>query len=102
MTIKNDEPLFIHKFQPIHLDDFGMDDDMHTFIKTLIQMNNLNVLLTGNMASGKTSLLNAIIREYYGGKLHPENILYINSLEEQGINYYRAEVQSCCQSGSTV
>jgi DNA polymerase III delta prime subunit len=89
MTTKKDEPLFIHKFQPIHLDDFGMDDDMHTFIKTLIQMNNLNVLLTGNMASGKTSLLSAIIREYYGGKLHPENVLYINSLKEQGQQVFR-------------
>jgi len=102
MTTKKEEPLFIHKFQPIHLDDFGMDDDMHTFIKTLIQMNNLNVLLTGNMASGKTSLLSAIIREYYGGKLHPENILYINSLKEQGINYYRSDVKTFCQTGSTV
>ena len=102
MTTKKDEPLFIHKFQPIHLDDFGMDDDMHTFIKTLIQMNNLNVLLTGNMASGKTSLLSAIIREYYGGKLHPENVLYINSLKEQGINYYRSDVKTFCQTGSTV
>jgi len=102
MTVKKDEPLFIHKFQPIHLDDFGMDADMHTFIKTLIQMNNLNVLLIGNMASGKTSLLNAIIREYYGGKLYPENILYINSLKEQGINYYRSDVKTFCQTGSTV
>lgn len=102
MNIKKDELLFIHKFQPIHLDDFGMDADMHAFIKTLIQMNNLNVLLTGNMASGKTSLLNAIIREYYGGKLHPENVLYINSLKEQGINYYRSDVKTFCQTGSTV
>jgi DNA polymerase III delta prime subunit len=102
MTTKNEQRLFIHKFQPIYLDDFGMDDDMHTFIQTLIQMNNLNVLLTGNMASGKTSLLNAIIREYYGGKLHPENILYINSLKEQGINYYRSDVKTFCQTGSSV
>jgi len=102
MNIKKDDPLFIHKFQPIRLDEFGMDDDMHIFIKTLIQMNNLNVLLTGNMASGKTSLLNAIIREYYDGKLHPENILYINSLKEQGINYYRSDVKTFCQTGSTV
>jgi DNA polymerase III delta prime subunit len=102
MKGKKDEPLFIHKFQPIHLDDFGMDADMSAFIQTLIQMNNLNVLLTGNMASGKTSLLSAIIREYYGGKLHPENILYINSLKEQGINYYRSDVKTFCQTGSTV
>ena len=102
MKTINDERLFVHKFQPISLDDFGMEDDMMTFIRTLIQMNNLNVLLTGNMASGKTSLLNAIIREYYGGKLHSDNVLYINSLKEQGINYYRTDVKTFCQTCSTV
>ena len=97
-----DKRLFVHKFQPVALEDFGMDDDMSSFIKTLIQMNNLNVLLTGNMASGKTSLLNAIIREYYDGNLHPNNVLYINSLKEQGINYYRTDVKTFCQTCSTV
>jgi DNA polymerase III delta prime subunit len=102
MKTNNDERLFVNKFQPVSLDDFGMDDEMMIFIKTLIQMNNLNVLLTGNMASGKTSLLNAIIREYYGGKIHPDNVMYINSLKEQGINYYRTDVKTFCQTCSTV
>ena len=59
-------------------------------------MNNLNILLIGDMASGKTSLLNAIIREYYIGNNpsdYEENVLYINSLKEQGINYYRNDVK---------
>ena len=34
-----DKRLFVHKFQPVALEDFGMDDDMSSFIKTLIQMN---------------------------------------------------------------
>ena len=53
------------------------------------------------MASGKTSLLNALIKEYYKNetpKAYEENVLYINSLKEQGINYYRSDVRTFCQT----
>jgi DNA polymerase III delta prime subunit len=59
----------------------------------------------GNIASGKTCLLNAIIKEYYkdnDSKDYEENILYINSLKEQGINYYRTDVKIFCQTCSTI
>ena len=99
--------LFIHKYQPVYFDDFGMETEVKQILETLIQMNNLNVLLSGNMASGKTSLLNAIVREYYKDKttnarVYNENVLYINSLKEQGINYYRTDVKTFCQTCSTV
>jgi replication factor C subunit 2/4 len=57
------------------------------------------------MASGKTSLLNAIIKEYYAGSNqvnYDENVLYINSLKEQGINYYRSDVKTFCQTCSSI
>ena len=57
------------------------------------------------MASGKTSLLNAIIKEYYAGSNqinYEENVLYINSLKEQGINYYRSDVKTFCQTCSSI
>jgi len=101
------ERLFIHKYQPVYFDDFGMESDVKQILETLLQMNNLNVLLSGNMASGKTSLLNSIVREYYKDKttnsrVYNENILYINSLKEQGINYYRTDVKTFCQTCSTI
>ena len=68
-------------------------------------MDNLNVLLIGDIASGKTSLLNTLIREYYKGfssKEYDENVLYINSLKEQGINYYRTDVKTFCQTCSSI
>ena len=64
-------------------------------------MDNLNILIIGDIASGKTSLLNALIKEYYKNetpKIYEENILYINSLKEQGINYYRNDVRTFCQT----
>ena len=57
------------------------------------------------MASGKTSLLNTIIREYYFDYTpseYAENILYINNLKEQGISYYRTDVKTFCQTCSNI
>ena len=100
-----EEKLFIDKFQPMYFKDFEIDDKIIEIFKTLINMDNLNILLIGDMASGKTSLLNAIIREYYIGnnpKDYEENVLYINSLKEQGINYYRSDVKTFCQTCSSI
>ena len=99
------DKLFVHKYQPMYFDDFGKNNDVVKMLKTLIAFDNLNVLLAGDIASGKTSLLNALIREYYVGctpKEYAENVLYINSLKEQGINYYRTEVKTFCQTCSMV
>jgi DNA polymerase III delta prime subunit len=103
--MKIEDKLFIHKFQPIYFDDFGKNNEVIDILKTLILMDNLNILLLGNIASGKTSLLNAIIKEYYRDHEpfeYEENILFINSLKEQGINYYRTDVKTFCQTCSTI
>jgi DNA polymerase III delta prime subunit len=103
--MKSENKLFIHKYQPYVFDDFGIDNEVIQMIKTFILIDNLNILLIGDMASGKTSLLNSLIREYYEGDLPKkieENVLYINSLKEQGINYYRTDVKTFCQTCSNI
>ena len=103
--MNTEDRLFIYKYQPIYFTDFGEDNESVKIIKTLISIDNLNILLIGDMASGKTSLLNTIIREYYTGytpKDYEENVLYINSLKEQGINYYRTDVKTFCQTCSNI
>ena len=86
---------FLKKYQPIFFDDFIIDEEYIQLLKTLINMNNLNILLIGNSGSGKTSLLYATISEYYQMKDIPiNNVLYINNLKEQGIQYYRNEVKT--------
>jgi DNA polymerase III delta prime subunit len=97
--------LFINKFQPILLKDFEMDPQMINILNTLIEIDNLNILFIGNMGCGKTSILNALIKEYYNGYSHKEydlNVLQINSLKEQGINYYRNDVKTFCQTCSSI
>ena len=101
------DQLFINKFQPIYFADFEINDNIMDILKTLIAMNNLNILFIGGIGYGKTSLLNALIKEYYFNKDSPqinysENILHINSLKEQGINYYRNDVKTFCQTSSMI
>ena len=72
----------------------------------MFELNNLNILFVGNSCSGKTTLLYALIREYYGVNKNdgiPENnILFINNLKEQGIHYFRNEMKTFCQSHSSI
>ena len=120
------ESPFMYKYQPLYLKDCEMDENMRTLNKTLLSMDSLNILLVGDSGSGKTSLIHALIREYYdplpmGVKSQPnvakvpssgnqtqqhphmnENILYINSLKEQGITYYRNEVKTFCQTTTSI
>ena len=100
-----DQPLFLNKYQPIYFKDFETDDEIIDILQTLININNLNILFIGNIGSGKTTFLNAIIKEYYkdySSHLYQENILHINSLKEQGINYYRNDVKTFCQTCSSI
>jgi DNA polymerase III delta prime subunit len=99
------QKLFVNKYQPMYFDDFDMDNDIKQILQTFVNMDNLNILFTGDMSSGKTTLLNSIIREYYKGntaKSYDDNVLYINCLKEQGINYYRADVKTFCQTCSVI
>jgi len=93
----------LYKYQPNNLQDFELSDNLRQLLKTLITMDSLNILLIGDSGSGKTSLINALINEYYlnNSDTH-SNILSINSLKEQGISYYRTEVKTFCQTTSSI
>ena len=96
--------LFLNKFQPIYFNDFEVNNNIIDILNTLIALNNLNIMFIGGIGYGKTSFLNAIIKEYYKNIdiNYSDNILHINSLKEQGINYYRNEVKTFCQTSSVI
>lgn len=94
--------LFLNKYQPRTLNEFESDDEMVDILNNLINMNKLNILFIGDIGSGKTTYLNAVIKEYYKQQNYSDNILYINSLKEQGISYYRTEVKTFCQTSSSI
>ena len=94
---------FLKKYRPKRYTDFVIEPQLIELLNTLIEMDNLNMLLVGDSSSGKSSLLDATMREYYGLEDIPiDNVLYINNLHEQGISYYRTEVKTFCQTTSSI
>ena len=96
---------FITKYQPRELNDFQqLDDNTVKLVKSLIHLNNLNVLIVGDSGTGKTSIIKSIIKEYYGNgnDYNHENVLVLNSLKEQGIQYYRSDLKIFCQTCSLI
>ena len=96
---------FIIKYKPYFIDDFG-DTTFKRVLKTLLEIDEINILIHGPANSGKTSLIYAIIRDYYGltryQTLPENNLLFINSLKEQGIQYFRNEMKTFCQSKCSI
>jgi len=102
-----DPELLLNKYQPKYFNDLvcNPENDFISVLNTLVNLNNLNILFIGDVGTGKTTLINCIINEYYKScslNLINENILYINSLKEQGINYYRNDVKIFCQTCSSI
>jgi len=92
----------MYKYKPNRINDFQIEDNIKEIISSLLEMDNLNILLLGDSGTGKTSLLDAIVNEYYDGNIQEQNTLYINNLKEQGIQYYRNEVKTFSQTYSNI
>ena len=92
----------IYKYKPTTFTDFDMTPEIVEILSTLISINNLNILFIGDSGTGKSSLINVLIKEYYGKINYHDNVLEINSLKEQGIQYYRNEVKTFCQTRCSI
>ena len=99
-------PIFITKYRPFYIRDFCLTDQFTVAINTFIKIDQMNLLLIGDTNTGKTTLINALIREYYGlttSESFPEsNIMFVNNLKEQGIQYFRNDMKTFCQSRSSI
>ena len=97
---------FISKYKPFRIGDFQASGEFLSILKALFVIDDLNMLFVGDANSGKTSFLYAIIREYYGvaneSALPENNIMFINNLKEQGINFFRTEMKTFCRSHSSI
>jgi DNA polymerase III delta prime subunit len=95
------EPL-IYKYQPKSLEESNLDPTLLAFLEAAIESDQLVLLLVGPSGSGKTTLVNTILHRYYKGAKTGDNVLSINSLQDQGISYCRTELKTFCQTACTV
>ena len=93
----------INKYKPKTLDDINISDNTKKIIELYIKNNRMLFFINGNSGSGKTSLINVILNNYYEDATEiKNNIITINLLREQGINYYRKELKNFCQINNFV
>ena len=110
MTMTGDDSRIPIKYRPATLADFFSGTEANSSIdvtlRTLLGIDDLNILFVGNEYCGKTTLLSILIREYYG--LQPSDpipdtdIMFVNNLKEQGISYFRSEMKTHSQSTCSI
>ena len=98
---------FIVKYKPGSFDEFCMSDKLREFLQVSVKTNNLFLLLVGDPGSGKTTLLDIVIETYLSGchmtqEQRSSHVLHVNSLKEQGIQFYRNDVKTFCQTKSAI
>jgi len=99
------ETLFIHKYKPQSFHEMYLDNYLIDFLNTLIETSKMNLLITGENETGKTLLSHILLKEYYKEESFIEinqNILIINTLKEQGIQYFKNELKIFFQTCSTI
>tara|TARA_B100000035_G_scaffold307153_1_gene310062 strand:+ start:2323 stop:3282 length:960 start_codon:yes stop_codon:yes gene_type:complete len=95
----------IEKYKPTEYRDFHFFGNITNLIEMYINLNKMKLLIVGEHSTGKSTLINVIINNYFKDVLPKDvndNILYVNPLQEQGISYYRNEVKIFCQTYCTV
>lgn len=88
---------FFDNYKPNNLSDINLNNETIELINIYLKNNKMLFLIHGPSLSGKTSLINILLKEYYNSSNYNDNIIYINLLKEQGINYFRNEIKNFCQ-----
>lgn len=102
----NKNTLLINKYKPTRFCDFlaegsEPESSIIPFLNKQIEKNKILTLIIGEEETGKTTMLNTIIQEYYNTPTtasYRSNVLYIHYLKEQGTSYYKNEVKYFCQT----
>tara|TARA_B100001063_G_scaffold232239_1_gene247135 strand:+ start:419 stop:1396 length:978 start_codon:yes stop_codon:yes gene_type:complete len=93
-----------NKYTPRNIDEFYIDYELKMLLNNFINNHDyLNIILKGHSGSGKTSILNKLIELYFSNSNNTkENVLFINNSKDQGIQYFRHEVKTFCQTPSSI
>lgn len=97
------EETLLTTYRPGSVHDFYLPPQVLEVIHVLSRLDALNVLIIGDTGGGKTSLVESIIKLYWGESNHrSDGIMFITTLQDQGISFYRNEVRTFCQTPSGV
>ena len=81
----------MYKYTPTSLDEFDIDN------KCDLENPVHHRLIIGGERTGKTTLATILVKD-----VPTDHVLYLNSLQEHGIQFYRNEVKCFCQTTSSI
>ena len=96
----------LKKYKPKNIEDFDFDESYKANLNKFIYNDFMNIIIVGENGTGKTSLLNAMIKNYLNtivnsisetDDIESTYVFRINNLKDCGITFYRNEVKNFCQ-----
>ncbi len=90
---------FLNKYAPVVFEDFSLDN------YNILNNSDVNILINGTYSTGKTTLLFKFIQNYFNNSTNiydDPNILFINNLKDQGIQFCRNNVKTFCQTACSI
>ena len=93
---------FIQKYTPTTLEKTIYNGEFIDFLNTLIEIDDINIILLGKQGQGKSTVISCILNKYYGCGYQDNNeIMYIDNLKEEGITFFRNEIKNFCQMSTS-
>ena len=99
-VFQNKNMRFLTKYKPTNIDEFQLNNNMKMFIEKIIIPDGASFIVIGPSGSGKSVLIDYIIKQHFACYNKKNDVLVINSLSETGISFYKSELKSFCQSKS--
>jgi DNA polymerase III gamma/tau subunit len=89
---------FLSKYKPNIIQDFIINDKLKKLINLYIDNDNINLIFVGKSGTGKTTIINCILNQYYDNLNYYDNdtILKIDNLKEESIHNFRKNIRTFC------
>ena len=88
-------PSLLHKYTCASINE--LETEHASLLRTMVSVDCVRVLLIGEPGTGKSTICRVLLHDYYGD-IDTDNVMHISNLSDQGINFYRNDVRTFCQT----
>ena len=92
---------FAKKYRPSSLAQVGLPSEALCLLKELIDTDCVHILITGDVGVGKTTILDAVVKEVHRNDFDTQLILDVNSLQEKSCSSHKELLHTFCKAPMT-